>query len=197
LERLPDKAGVAHQELKLQSVLAAALVATVGNAAAETGQAYARARTLCEQLGDMTTLVPVLSGLSTYYQTRSDFAALGQNSLDLLRLGQELGDPASELVGNRSMALCMYHLGEFRAAREHFERVLRIYVPEETSSPHIDRRVRHASRRAHLPGAVRPDPRLSRAGPALEPASLDLEPKPAAPAHPCVFVELCRLSFIC
>jgi hypothetical protein len=25
----------------------------------------------------------------------------------------------------------MYHLGEFRAAREHFERVLRIYVPEE------------------------------------------------------------------
>jgi predicted ATPase len=131
LERLPDSADRAQKELELQSVLAAALVATVGNAAVETGQAYARARTLCEQLGDTTTLVPVLSGLSTYHQTRSDFAALRQTALDLLRHGQQLGDPASELVGNRSMALCLYHLGEFHSARERLERVLSIYVPEE------------------------------------------------------------------
>jgi predicted ATPase len=131
LERLPDNAARSRKELELQSVLAAALVATVGNAAVATGQAYARARALCEQLGDTTTLVPVLSGLSTYHQTRSDFAALRQTALDLLRHGQQLGDPASELVGNRSMALCLYHLGEFRSAREHFERVLSIYVPGE------------------------------------------------------------------
>ena len=129
LDRLPDDAERAHKELELQSVLAAALVATVGNAAVATGQAYARARTLCEQLGDTATLVPVLSGLSTYHQTRSDFAALRETALDLLRLGQQLGDPASELVGNRSMGLCLYHLGEFDSAREHLERVLRIYVP--------------------------------------------------------------------
>ena len=129
LERLPDNPGRAQKELELQSVLAAALVATVGNAAMATGQAYARARTLCEQLGDKTTLVPVLSGLSTYHQTRSDFAAMRETALDLLRLGKQLGDPASELVGNRSMALCLYHLGEFRSARDHFDRVLSIYVP--------------------------------------------------------------------
>ena len=129
LERLPDNPGRAQKELELQSVLAAALVATVGNATMATGQAYARARTLCEQLGDKTTLVPVLSGLSTYHQTRSDFAAMRETALDLLRLGQQLGDPASELVGNRSMALCLYHLGEFRSARDHFDRVLSIYVP--------------------------------------------------------------------
>ena len=130
LTRLPKDAAHARQELELQSILAAGLVATAGNAATETGHAYARARALCEQLGDTTTLVPVLSGLSTHYQTRSEYAALRQTALDLLRLGQELGDPASELVGNRSMALCLFHLGEFSAAREHFERVLRIYVPE-------------------------------------------------------------------
>ena len=129
LQGLPDDTRRARKELELQSILAAALVATVGNAAVETGQAYARARTLCEQLGDTTTLVPVLSGLSTYHQTRSDFAALRQTALDLLRLGQQLSDPASELVGNRSMALCLYHLGEFAPARDHFERVLNIYVP--------------------------------------------------------------------
>jgi len=52
-----------------------------------------------------------------------------ETALDLLRLGKQLGDPASELVGNRSMALCLYHLGEFRSARDHFDRVLSIYVP--------------------------------------------------------------------
>ena len=93
LERLPDDAGRSRKELELQTTLAAALVATVGNAAVETGQAYARARTLCEQLGDTTTLVPVLSGLSTYHQTRSDFAALRETASDLLRLGEQLHDP--------------------------------------------------------------------------------------------------------
>jgi predicted ATPase/class 3 adenylate cyclase len=130
LARLPDNARYSREELELQSILAAALVATVGNAAVATGQAYARARALCEQLGDTTTLVPVLSGLSTHHQTRSEFAALRHTAVDLLRLGQQLNDTASELVGNRSMALCLYHLGEFGRAREHFERVLEIYIPE-------------------------------------------------------------------
>ena len=129
LGRLPDNAGRSRKELELQSILAAALVATVGNAAVETGQAYGRARALCEQLGDTTTLVPVLSGLSTHQQTRSDFAAMRETALDLLRLGEQLRDTASELVGNRSMALCLYHLGQFHPAREHLERVLNIYVP--------------------------------------------------------------------
>jgi predicted ATPase len=131
LDRLPDDARRAHKELELQSILAAALVATVGNAAVETGEAYARARTLCDQLGDKSTLVPVLSGLSTYYQTRSDFPAMRETAFDLLRLGEQRGDPASALVGHRSMALCLFHLGKFHRAREHLERVLSMYVPEE------------------------------------------------------------------
>jgi predicted ATPase len=54
-----------------------------------------------------------------------------RTALDLLRLGEQLNDPASTLVGHRSMALCLYHLGEFHPAREHLERVLSIYVPGE------------------------------------------------------------------
>jgi class 3 adenylate cyclase/predicted ATPase len=131
LGRLPEHAGRAQKELELQSVLAAALVATVGNAALETGQAYARARELCEQLGDTLTLVPVLSGLSTFHQTRSDFAAMRRTAFDLLQLGERLGDRASALVGHRSTGLCLFHLGEFHSAREHLERVLSMYVPGE------------------------------------------------------------------
>jgi predicted ATPase len=130
LPYLPEDCGRLGQELELQSALGAALVASVGNSAPETGQAYARARELCEQLGDTTALVPVLGGLATYYQTRGEFAALRETSDELLRVGEQQGDVASQLVGNRSMGLCSFHLGEFLSAREHFERVLRLYVPE-------------------------------------------------------------------
>jgi len=51
-------------------------------------------------------------------------------SEDLLHIGAQLGDTAGSLVGSRSMGLCLYHLGEFVAARPHFERVLDLYTPE-------------------------------------------------------------------
>ena len=117
-------------ELDLQRVLGAALLASKGNSAPETGSAYARARKLCEQLGDIAALVPVMGGLSTCYQTRCEFSAMRQISEDLLRIGRTENDSAATMVGSRSMGLCLYHLGKFVAARKHFERVLRLYSPE-------------------------------------------------------------------
>ncbi|HEX2725445.1 MAG TPA: AAA family ATPase, partial [Beijerinckiaceae bacterium] len=70
LSTLPDNRERRQQELGLQSTLAAALVASRGNAASETGESYTRARELCEELGETSALTPVLSGLSTYHQTR-------------------------------------------------------------------------------------------------------------------------------
>jgi predicted ATPase len=98
-----------QHELELQSVLGAALAASQGISAPETGQAYARARELCEQVGDTAALVPVLGGLGAYYQTRSEYAAMHRIADDLLRLGRQQNDTASLLVGNRSMGLCLHH----------------------------------------------------------------------------------------
>jgi class 3 adenylate cyclase/predicted ATPase len=130
LRSMPPSLQRQRQELDLQSALGAALVASVGNPAQETGQAYGRARELCEQLGDIATLVPVLGGLATFHQTRAEYPALRGISQELLRVGEQQQHVASQLVGNRSMGLCLFHLGEFLAAREHFERVLTLYVPE-------------------------------------------------------------------
>ena len=52
-----------------------------------------------------------------------------QISEDLLRLGERQNDTVGTLVGSRSMGLCPYHLGQFVAAREHFERVLTLLHP--------------------------------------------------------------------
>ena len=130
LARLPEGPDRWQQELDLQRVLGAALLASKGNAAPETGQAYVRARELSEQLGDTAALIPVLGALSTYHQTAGDYAAMRRTSEDLLRIGEQQEDTAGLLVGNRSMGLCLYHLGEFVAARASFERALDLYAPE-------------------------------------------------------------------
>ena len=118
-------------ELELQSALGGALVASRGIAAPETGSAYARARVLCEQLGDSVSLIPVLSGQISHHFGRAEYALAQRTAEDLLHLAQSRGDIASELVGNRSMGLNLHLLGEFCAAVRSFERVLQLYNPNE------------------------------------------------------------------
>jgi class 3 adenylate cyclase/predicted ATPase len=130
LAHRPDGPERWRQELSLQRVLGAALLASKGNAASETGQAYVRARELCERLGDTAALIPVLGALSTYYQTAGEYTAMRRISENILRLGEQQADAAGSLVGSRSMGLCLFHLGEFAAARASFERVLDLYTPE-------------------------------------------------------------------
>ena len=52
LKTLPDTPERAQQELTLQMALGASLQATKGFAAPEVGKTYARARELCQQVGE-------------------------------------------------------------------------------------------------------------------------------------------------
>jgi hypothetical protein len=63
LATLPRTLERYQQELILQSTLASALIATRGYAALEVAQTYARARDLCRDLGDASTLCRALRGL--------------------------------------------------------------------------------------------------------------------------------------
>jgi DNA-binding response OmpR family regulator/class 3 adenylate cyclase/predicted ATPase len=130
LATLPDSLEHQHQELDLQSALGAALVASKGIASAETGDAYARARALCEQLGDAAALIPVLSGQISFHNGRGEYVIARQIAEDLLRLTQSHGNSASQMVGSRAMGLCLHILGDFSGAIQHFERVLSLYDPE-------------------------------------------------------------------
>jgi predicted ATPase len=128
---LPDTPERQRLELELQSALGGALVASIGIAAPETGGAYARARVLCEELGDSVSLIPVLSGQISHHFGRAEYALAQRKAEDLLRLAQSRGDTASELVGSRAMGLNLHLLGEFRAAVRSFERVLQLYDKNE------------------------------------------------------------------
>ena len=67
LTTLPDTPERAQHELRLQTTLGPALIATRGQGASEVRQAYARARELCQQVGETPHLFPVLFGLAAFY----------------------------------------------------------------------------------------------------------------------------------
>ena len=67
LKTLPDTPERAQQELTLQITLGAPLMATKGYAAPEVGEAYTRARELCQQIGETPQLFPVLWGFWAFY----------------------------------------------------------------------------------------------------------------------------------
>jgi class 3 adenylate cyclase/predicted ATPase len=127
LPNLPDGLDRWSHERDLQSALGAALYASQGPGAPETGQAYARARKLCEQLEDSAALIPVLSGQWSYHSARSEYQTAREIAEELLRLAQGKNDPAGLLVGSRSMGTCLYLLGEFALSRKYFEQVLTLY----------------------------------------------------------------------
>jgi predicted ATPase len=67
LETLADTVERAQRELVLQMTFGRAMAVTKGYGALEAGQAYARARELCQQVGETSQLFRVLSGLHDFY----------------------------------------------------------------------------------------------------------------------------------
>jgi predicted ATPase len=66
LMTLPETPDRAQQELDLQATLGPTLMVTKGFAAPEVVRAYARARELCQQVGDTARLFPVVWGLHRF-----------------------------------------------------------------------------------------------------------------------------------
>ena len=70
LQTLPETAERTQQELLLQTTLGPALMITKGFAAPEVEHAYARARVLCQQVGETPQRFAVLRGLWQFYNGR-------------------------------------------------------------------------------------------------------------------------------
>ena len=72
LKTLPDTPERAKQELMLQLTLGVPLQATKGWGVPEVKRAYARARELCQQIGETPQLFPVLWGLALVYVAQAE-----------------------------------------------------------------------------------------------------------------------------
>jgi class 3 adenylate cyclase/tetratricopeptide (TPR) repeat protein len=131
---LPEGALHAQRELDLQIALGKALMATKGYGAPETGEAFDRARSLCDQLDRPAQLVTVLHGQWLHVLVAGDLALARRRAEELLTLGMERNDPVWIVMGCRmSGVTCFWH-GEFVSARAYLERGLLLCDPADRSS---------------------------------------------------------------
>jgi predicted ATPase len=131
---LPDGLDRRRRELGLQIVLGPALIAAKGFAALETGRAYARACELCRELEEPPKLLPALYGQSVVHLWRAELAAALEGGRELLRLAEEQGDAAAQVVGHRILGAFLFPLGRFAEGLVHSESGLALYDPVRDGS---------------------------------------------------------------
>jgi predicted ATPase len=134
LALLPDTPQWVQQELGFQTTLGPALMATKGYAAPEVAKTFARARELCQQLGETPQTFVVLRGLWGFYTVRGALQTARELGEQLLRLAQTVQDPALLLEAHYGLGATFFYLGEFTLAREHSEQGMVYYDPQKRRS---------------------------------------------------------------
>jgi predicted ATPase len=129
LPLLPEGRGRVFQELDLQVTLGLALLALKGVAAPEMGEAYARARELCQKVGETSQLFPALSGLFMFHLNRAELDAAHDVAEELLQWAKTREDTVAVVVAHRFAGTSRLFRGELMAAMEHFDRALALYAP--------------------------------------------------------------------
>ena len=196
LGKLPDTAERAEQELYLQLALGLPLIATKGYAAADVGSTYARARELCQQLGEKREIFEVLWGLWAFYLLRADLEIAREMAEEFLRLAERQPNAGLVTRGHIAMEVTLFHQGELAPAMEHFEKGLLLYDREQDLADSV-RYTQHppVSLRCHAAWTLwflgQPDQALERILEALTLAR-DLS-EPHVVAHTLYFVAIVHL----
>jgi len=122
LDILADDPDRARRELELQIALARSLRWTRGIGAEETGRALVRARELCGQVGETTTLFAVLRDIQAHRQIRrSDPDTALDLAEQLLTLAERANDPIKLISAHGAVGLELFANGELAAALSHFQ----------------------------------------------------------------------------
>src|SRR5262245_34823958 len=129
LQTLPENAERIQQELLLQTTLGPALMMTKGFAAPEAEHAYARARALCQRVGETPKLFSVLRGLWQFYNGRGAYQTARELGEQCLQLAQQGHDTARLLEAHHTLWTTGLLLGELRFAHTHLEEGLTLLDP--------------------------------------------------------------------
>jgi class 3 adenylate cyclase/predicted ATPase/ribosomal protein L40E len=133
LRHLPDNNETIEEAINIRVDLAPALMATKGHGAPEVEETYNKARELCQRLGEMPQLFPILWGLSRVYNSRGELQASLDLSEQLLSTAQRLKDPALLLEAHHTLWTILFTLGELDAAQKHAEYGVANYNQQEHS----------------------------------------------------------------
>ncbi|UCC63308.1 MAG: AAA family ATPase [Anaerolineae bacterium] len=131
LERLPETPSRAQQELGLQMALGAALGMVRGLGVPALGRAYARARELCQQVGDTPQLSQAVWGLWRFYHVRAKLRRARKLGEELLSMARHAQDTVFLLEAHLALGATLYYQGELGLAREHMEQGIDLYDPQQ------------------------------------------------------------------
>jgi predicted ATPase len=130
----PDSVERAEQEVAVQIALGGPLMALKGRGAPEVEQAYSRAQTVCERLGDAPRLFPALWGLFLFRRSRGEIDAAHCIAGRLLALAQHAGDPGLLIQAHHALWATQFACGELAAARAHAVQAVALYDLERHGS---------------------------------------------------------------
>ena len=129
LALLPESLEHLRQELEFRSALGALLRFVKGQAAPETGEAYARTRKLWEQLGSPLEFRQVPYGQSMYHVYCGELDLARRVGEELLRLSHARNDSAGLVLGHSATGQSLLLAGGFTDCRPHLEQLLSLYDP--------------------------------------------------------------------
>jgi predicted ATPase len=129
LNHLPGTAARLQQELDLQLALGPALIATKGAGDLEVEQTYARARTLCAQVGETPQLLRALRGLWSFYFNRGALQVARELGEELLGLARSAPGSTDLLEAHQALGMSLFFLGDYAAARTHCEQGIALIDP--------------------------------------------------------------------
>ncbi|MGO9263478.1 MAG: AAA family ATPase, partial [Candidatus Binataceae bacterium] len=134
LPLLPDGFQRARRELFLQLTLGQALIPIMGFAAQEIEQIFARARELCEGMGEPPELFDVLQGLHGVHFIRGDYRTSYELDEQVLQLATRASDRGLMMRAHYLTGLTSFYLGEFLSAQEHLALATSLYDRERDRS---------------------------------------------------------------
>jgi len=106
-------------------------MAVKGQGSPEVGQAYARARELCQRVGETPQLLPVLFGLWRYYLMRAEHRTALQVGEQCLSLAQQLHDSALLLPAHFTLGASLQFKGDdLVLAQTHLDQGIALYNPQ-------------------------------------------------------------------
>ncbi len=126
----PDTPERTGQELTMQIRLGTVLIATQGYAAPEVGSIFARARELCEQIGQPQSLMAVLWGIWAWRVVREEFDICLQLADEAMLFAQAQAEEGIRMEAHFIPALTRFYRGEFTKSLEHCDAGLALYDSE-------------------------------------------------------------------
>jgi len=134
VESLSDEAGRAQMEIELQALRGTALQALQGWGAKETGEAFSRARELCEAVQASERILPVLYGIYVFHLSRAEYPSALMLAEQFLRNARTLRRTPLVAIGHRLLASPTCLMGDAAAARDELKSGLALYASDSPPS---------------------------------------------------------------